>query len=376
MVRTKDRRIGANTIGVAVLAVVLGTVGAVEMFRPMGLRFSDLTGRIVTMDTMIRIGILAIVVVGLNLLMGYAGQISLGQAGFYALGAYASAILSTLASRHGVLIGIADTWWWPWLAMIVGMVITGGFAYLIGGPILRLKGNYLAMATLGLGIIIYILVGQFSEVTGGYDGLTGVPRLRIAGLELWPVERYYFLVWGIALAVIVVALNIVNSRTGRALRAIHTSEVAAKAAGIDTDQCKVQILVISAVFASLAGGLYAHFQGAVSPNPFSFRASVELVVMAAVGGLSSVWGAPFGVGLMFVIRDLIKTRMEDVLHLQGGEYELIIYGLILVLIMIFMPEGLTSGCVGLIRKLRGRRAVRDGLDAQEEPGASVPVASP
>jgi branched-chain amino acid transport system permease protein len=351
-------------------------VGAVEILRPMGLRFSDLTGRVVTMDTMIRIGILAIVVVGLNLLMGYAGQISLGQAGFYALGAYASAILSTLAARHGVLIGIADTWWWPWMSMVIGMVLTGGFAYLIGRPILRLKGNYLAMATLGLGIIIYILVGQFSEVTGGYDGLTGVPRLRIASLELWPMERYYFLVWGIAIAVIILALNIVNSRTGRALRAIHTSEVAAKAAGIDTDQCKVQILVTSAVFASLAGGLYAHFQGAVSPNPFGFRASVELVVMAAVGGLSSVWGAPFGVGLIFVIRDLIKARMQDILGLQGGEYELIIYGVILVLIMIFMPAGLTSGSIGLIRRLRGGRAAGSNSDTQEGSKSSLPVASP
>ena len=351
----KDLREYSDVIGIVVFTLVIGALGAVDIFRPLGLRFSDLTGRIVTMDTMIRIGILTIVVVGLNLLMGYAGQVSLGQAGFYALGAYASGVLSTLAVRHKVLIGTADTWWWPWLAIVAGMILTGGFAYLVGKPILQLKGNYLAMATLGLGIIIYILGGQFPEITGGYDGLTGVPRLSIgSSFTLWPMERYYFLVWGMAIVVIVLALNIVNSRIGRALRAIHTSEVAANTSGVDTDRYKVQALVVSAMFASLAGSLYAHFQSAVSPNPFSFRASVELVVMAAVGGLSSIWGAPFGVGVIFVIRDLIRSRMEVILHIRGGEYELIIYGIILVLIMIFMPEGLTVGLVKTLRRARQR----------------------
>jgi branched-chain amino acid transport system permease protein len=347
-----------NATGIVVLAFVIVALGAVDVFRPLGLRFSDLTGRIVTMDTMIRIGILTIVVVGLNLLMGYAGQISLGQAGFYALGAYASGILSTLAIRHKVLIGISDSWWWPWLAIIAGMALTGGFAYLVGKPILRLKGNYLAMATLGLGIIIYILGGQFPEITGGYDGLTGVPRLHIGGfLKLWPMQRYYFLVWGAAIAVIIAALNIVNSRIGRALRAIHTSEVAANTSGVDTDRYKVQALVVSAMFASLAGSLYAHFQCHVSPSPFSFRASVELVVMAVVGGIASIWGAPFGVGIIFVVRDLLRSRMEDILHVRGGEYELIIYGIIVVLIMIFMPDGLTAGLAKALRRT-GRRTVQ------------------
>ncbi len=338
----KRLRVHSNLVGIILLALILFGLGAVDIIRPFGLRFSDLSGRIVTMDTMIRIGILTIVVVGLNLLMGYAGQVSLGQAGFYALGAYASGILSTLPARHGILPGIADTWWWPWLAIAAGMVLTGVFAYLVGKPILRLKGNYLAMATLGLGFIISILSGQFSEITGGYDGLTGVPRLRIGDFTLWPAQRYYFLVWGLAIAVIAVALNIVNSRFGRALRAIHTNETAAGTSGVDTERYKIQALVISAMFASLAGSLYAHFQSAVSPSPFGFKASVELVTMAAVGGLSSIWGAPLGVGVMFLVGNLIQSRMESVFHIRGGEYELIIYGLVLVLIMIFMPQGVIS----------------------------------
>jgi branched-chain amino acid transport system permease protein len=338
----KRMRSHPNLVGVILLAAVLAGLGAVDLIRPFGVRFSDLSGRIVTMDTMIRIGIFTIVVVGLNLLMGYAGQVSLGQAGFYALGAYASGILATLASRHGILVGVSDTWWWPWLAILAGMILTGAFAYLVGKPILRLKGNYLAMATLGLGFIINILSGQFSTLTGGYDGLTGVPRLRIGDFALWPAQRYYFLVWGLALAVIVMALNIVNSRFGRALRAIHTNETAANTSGVDTDQSKVQALVISAMFASLAGSLYAHFQSAVSPNPFGFKASVEMVTMAAVGGLSSIWGAPLGVAVMFVVSNLIQSRMESVFHVRGGEYELILYGIVLVLIMIFMPQGVVS----------------------------------
>jgi branched-chain amino acid transport system permease protein len=352
-----------NTLGVALFAAAIAALGAVDVFRPMGLRFSDLTGRIVTMDTMIRIGILTIVVVGLNLLMGYAGQISLGQAGFYALGAYASGILTTLVARHGILPGIADTWWWPWLAIVAGMALTGVFAYLVGKPILRLKGNYLAMATLGLGFIINILSGQFSSVTGGYDGLTGVPRLRIGEYLLWPVQRYYFLVWAVAILVIVVALNIVNSRIGRALRAIHTNETAAGTSGVDTERSKVQALVISAVLASLAGSLYAHFQSAVSPNPFSFTTSVELVTMAAVGGLASIWGAPFGVATLFILGDLIQSRMGSVLHLQGGGYEMMLNGILLVLIMIFLPAGVTTSGVEWVRRVV--RRWNDRSEAQQ-----------
>jgi branched-chain amino acid transport system permease protein len=344
-----------NTAGILGLTVVICILGLVDVVRPGGVKFSDLTGRVVTMDTMIRIGILTIVVVGLNLLMGYAGQVSLGQAGFYALGAYASAILTTLATRHGILVGVADQWWWPWIVMAIGMAITGGFAYLVGRPILRLKGNYLAMATLGMGIIIYILAGQFPTITGGYDGLTGIPRLAIGNYRLWPMQRYYFLVWAAAIAAIAIALNIVNSRAGRAMRAIHSSETAAGASGVDVEKTKVQALVISAVLASLAGSLYAHFQSAVSPSPFSFRASVELVVMATIGGLASVWGAPFGVAFAFAIRDLLRSQLEDILHLRGGGYELIVYGVILVVVMIFLPEGLTAGLRKLVHSRQRRQ---------------------
>lgn len=160
--------------------------------------------------------------------------------------------------------------------------------------------------------------------------------------------------WAAAILVIAVALNIVNSRVGRALRAVHTNPTAAETSGVNTERVKVQALVISAVFASLAGSLYAHFQSAISPNPFSFTVSVELVTMAAVGGLASIWGAPFGVATMLLLGDLIQARMENVLHIQGGGYELILNGLLLVLIMIFLPAGVTASGVEWVRRVRRR----------------------
>ena len=363
-----------DVLGVVVLTVLIGAIGWVESAQPFGIRFRDFTAGMVTFDTLIRIGILTIVLVGLNLLMGYAGQISLGQAAFYGIGAYVSAIMTTLATRHGVLPGISQSWWWPWLAIVVGMVITGGFAYLIGKPILRLRGNYLAMATLGLGIIMYILFREGEGFTGGNDGIAGIPRLAIGSFKIWPIERYYFLVWAVALVVIIIALNIVNSRVGRALRSIHGSEVAANTMGVDTAKYKSQVLVVSAVFASLAGSLYAHFQALIAPTPFGFVASVELVVMSVVGGIASIWGAPFGVALIYVVREILRARLHAVLHGAGGEHEMIVYGIIVVVIMIFMPEGLSAGLPKALRRARQRavqKPSRVGAATSDSGGVSA-----
>ncbi len=358
----------SNIVGIFIFAAFVVALGLVETHQPFGFRFRDFTGGMVTFDTLIRIGILTIVVVGLNLVMGYAGQISLGQAAFYGLGAYVSGIMSTMATRHRLLPGIADTWWWPWLAIVVAMLVTAAFAYVIGRPILRLRGNYLAMATLGLGIVMYTIFREGGGITGGHDGLAGIPRLRIGDVfTFWPVARYYWLVWAAAFGVIVVGLNVINSRVGRGLRAIHTSEVAANTMGVDTDKYRVQVLVLSAMMASLAGSLYAHFQAIVAPGPFGFVASVELVCMAAVGGMASVWGAPLGVGFFFVIKEVLRARMHQLLRGAGGEHELIAYGLILILVMIFVPEGLSFGSVRVIQRLRSLLPWGRGKGPQPEP---------
>lgn len=351
-----------NVIGVIILGLIVLFIGWFETAQPGGEGFSSLTNGIITFDTIVRIGILTIVVVGLNLLMGYAGQVSLGQAAFYGMGAYFSAILTTRAVTIGLPPALVQTWWWPWLLMVLGMLLVGGFAYVVGRPILRLKGHYLAMATLGLGIMIVILFREnlgfdpaTLSLTGGSDGIPDIPRLAIGNFEIWPIERYYYLVWLIAIAGIVLALNIVNSRIGRALRAIHSGELAAEIIGVDTAQFKVTALVISTMYASLAGSLYAHFQVAVSPPPFNFVASLELVVMAAVGGLASIWGAPFGVAVVFIVKEFLRARLHLLIEGAGGEHEVVAFGIILVLLMIFAPNGVINGVRHLLQRWRRRR---------------------
>ncbi len=283
---------------------------------------------------MIFIGIHTMVTVGLCLLLGYTGQVSLGQATFYGMGAYFSAILS---KTHGVN---------PWLAMLIGATATGAFAYAIGYPIFRLRGNYLAMATLGMGIIIAILFRELDQFTGGTMGISGIPFLSIAGFSFDTTFRRYFLVWFFCLAVLLISQNVVRSRMGRALRAIHGSEAAAESVGINVAQFKVKVFVLSAVFASLAGSLFVHHLRYVSPQPFGFLFSIMVVVMAVVGGLASVWGAIFGTATIRIL--------SDELLLTFGEWDIVIYGFILMLVMVFMPEGLFVRLKEVFERLRLR----------------------
>lgn len=343
------KKIRGNTLGILLLTIVILLIGWVEQAEPGGMGITELTAGIFTFNTIVRIGILTIIVVGLNILVGFAGQVSLGQAAFYGIGAYVSAIFTTQASALGIPAGLADAWWWPWFLMLAGVLITGGFTYLVGKPILRLKGHYLGMATLGLGIMIFILFREnFAikpstlNITGGLDGLPDVPRLSIGSYELWPLHRYFYLVWFFAILAIVVGHNVVNSRAGRALRAIHGSEIAAEVMGVDTASFKLQALVLSTMMASLAGSLYAHFQAAVSPTPFDFVASLELVVMSAVGGVGTIWGAPLGVMIILGIGEFLRAYLHLITDNVGSEVEPIIYGSILILIMIFMPDGIAK----------------------------------
>lgn len=267
----------------------------------------------------IDIGLLTIVTLGLCLLMGYTGQVSLGHAAFYGMGMYISAILST---KQGVN---------PWLAMLIAATMTGGVAFVLG-PIFRLRGNYLALATLAVGVIVWRVATQEGGWTGGPDGMRDIPHLSVAGFAFDSYYRQYFLIWGICLSILLISQNIVNSRVGRALRAVHGSEDAAESLGINVNRFKIKIFVLSAVYASVAGSLFAHHMGHVSPGSFDPVDSVYLVVMAVVGGLASIWGAIFGAGTIVILRD------ELLIHY--GKWNMAITGLILMLILIFMPEGL------------------------------------
>ena len=234
----------ANAVAIVAFSAFIALMGWIEIARPLGIRFADLTGGVVTMDTMVRIGILTIVVVGLNLLMGYAGQISLGHGAFYGLGAYGSAILTT---RLG---------WSPWLAVPAAAGITALAALLFGLPTFRLRGHYLAMGTLALGFIVELVLNEWKAYTGGPTGLPGIPRFTIAGEPLRTDRVYFYLVWACALVALLLGLNLVNSRWGRALRAIRASEQAAQSLGIDVARFKLLAFIVSAVYASVAGSLY------------------------------------------------------------------------------------------------------------------------
>jgi branched-chain amino acid transport system permease protein len=278
--------------------------------------------------------------------MGYAGQISLGQAVFYGMGGYITAWLTV---RQGLP---------PLAAMASAAFLTGIFAYLVGIPMLRLRGHYLAMATLGLNVIFELIVTQETAWTGGPDGFKGIPKFSIGDWVVKTDREVYYLAWFIALAILALSLNIVNSRVGRALRAVHSSEIAAEMSGVDTAHYKVAVLVLSAVYASIAGSLYAFWLGIVSPSVYHLTFSIELVVMVAIGGLASVWGAIFGAAAVTLLAEFLRNVLPQLLRGASGEQEIIAFGVILIVIMIFLPEGLTSGSLERIRKWRAERATR------------------
>ena len=281
------------------------------------------------LNVMVFIGIHTMLAVALNLLMGYAGQISLGHAAFFGMGAYISGIFTT---RFGL-----D----PWLVIIMAALCAAAIAFAMGFPILKLKGHYLAMATLGFGIIIYIIFNETVNWTGGPSGLSGIPNLKIGELVFDNDFHNYYLVWIITLGVMLLSINLSQSRIGRALRAVHDSEIAARVMGINAWVLKVQIFTVSAFISAIAGSLYAHTMTFVAPASFGFNFSVELVTMVVVGGLGSIYGSFLGAAILTTLPEFLRV-FED--------FDIIIYGLMLIVITMFMPGGLISGLQLLSQK--------------------------
>ena len=277
-----------------------------------------------------------ILAVALNLFMGYAGQISLGHAAFFGIGAYTSAILTTTYHVN------------PFIAMIGGAILTGVLSILLARPILKLKGHYLAMATLGLGIIVHIFLVQEEWLTGGPDGLSGIPPIRIGTFIVDTDIQWYFILCAVSAMTIWISLNLMDSRMGRALRAIHGSEIAAEVLGIDTASAKAQIFVLSAVLTSVAGSLFVHQQAFISPDSCSFAFSVELVTMVVLGGLGSTFGAVFGAAILTFLPEFL-------VHFE--ELEVLLYGAILMSIMIFLPKGVFVSVIEGINNLLRHRCV-------------------
>jgi branched-chain amino acid transport system permease protein len=272
----------------------------------------------------------AFAAIGLNILMGQAGQVSLGHAGFFGMGAYAVAIGPTHLSMP------------IWVALLAGAVISAGLAYLVGRPILRLRGHYLAIATLGLGVLVALVLTTESRWTGGPDGMS-VARLTLFGWRVSGSSAWYWISGGLLVIGAWIALNLTETPTGRAFRALHDSEVAARVVGIDVSRFKLQAFVIASVYASIAGSMLALMNGFINPDQAGFLHSVELVTMVVLGGLGSVVGSIVGAAVLVTLPQLLTVFQE---------YENLLLGLIIILSMIFMRDGI----VPTVSKLLARRA--------------------
>lgn len=306
----------------------------------------------------------SLIVIGLCLLMGFAGQISLGHAGFFAIGGYTSAVLTTLdlsifkdtvyvallmkihlLTARQDLYGNSLLSVHPWAACIVAALLALGISWAIGIPVLKLKGHYLAMATLGFGTIIFSLV-LGTQRFGAADGISGVPPfpllpgISVSGGASLRVLNYYF-AWLLVTAAMVLLVNLIHSRVGRALRAIHGAEDASNAMGVDTARYKLSTFMLSAVLAAIAGVFLTHFNGGIGPSEASIMKSVRYVAIVAVGGMGSLWGT------------LIMSVVLNFLSLRGyfGTYDDAVFGTILILIMLFAPEGIMGSD---LRKLIGK----------------------
>jgi len=275
----------------------------------------------------------AIAVVGIVILTGYAGQISLGHAGFVGIGGYACALLP-------VHLGVP-----PALAVVLGAVLSGAVAYGVGRPILRLKGYYLAVASLGFGVLVAMVLANEGWLTGGPDGIkVPDPGLRALleslGIALTNPQFWYAFCGLVLFVGAWLALNLHDSPTGRALRALHGSEVAARTAGVDVAKAKLNAFVISAVYASVAGSLLALQNRLITPDVAGFMHSIELVTMAVLGGAGSVLGGIFGAALLTLLPQVL-TVLQD--------YEHVVLGLVMMLVMIFLPAGLIPSARRLLR---------------------------
>lgn len=292
--------------------------------------------------TMRLVGVYAIVAVGLNLLIGYAGQVSLGHAAFFGIGAYTSAILAT---RLG----------WPsWLTIMLAIIMAGVIGMALGWVVLRLKGHYLAMATLGMGIIVLVLFRELRPLTGGNDGINYIPHLSLPGMTINGKVGEYFFIWVIAILVLAFAQNVIASRTGRALKALHFSEVAADAMGVNVALHKIKIFALSGALAGLAGGIFAHIQTFIDPKSFDVTLSIMLVTMVVIGGMSSIWGAVAGAAVISFIPKVVEALPKWFGNVPDwvknySNYQALILGLILILTMVFMPSGITRSVADFVK---------------------------
>jgi branched-chain amino acid transport system permease protein len=284
----------------------------------------------------IYIGLYAIVGIGLVVLTGVAGVTSFGQAMFAGIGAYTTAILTT---RYGVS---------PWLTLPATIVITGAFSWIIGLITLSLSGHYLPLATIAWNISFFYVLGN-TDLFGRYDGIAGVPPLTLLQTPIYDVASLYYLIWGAVAFAIVLTQNLLNSRVGRSIRALKGGAIAAESLGVNTSQARMVAFIYAAILAAISGWFYAHVQRAISPSPFGLNMSIEYLLMVVVGGAGSVWGAVLGSGVVTILKDLLQSFLSQYVSIRGN-FEIIVFGLLLVVMLQRAREGLWPHFVRLLAR--------------------------
>jgi len=284
------------------------------------------------------IGLYALAAAGLVLLTGVGGMTSFGQAAFIGLGAYSTAWIGTSPVVAQALAGWITPAALPWIGLVLGLTLTYGVAWVLGAITLKLSGHYLPLGTIAWGLSLYYLFGNL-EFLGGHTGIGGLPPLAVAGFTLNEPREIGLAIWCALLLGLWALHNLLDSREGRAIRALKSSSVMAEAMGVDTARYRIQVFVLAALLAALSGWFYAHLQRFVNPTPFHLHIGIELLFMAVVGGSGHLWGAVLGATVI----TLLKARLQDVLpQLLGasGNFEIIVFGLLMVFVLQRFAQGL------------------------------------
>ncbi|MCA6104464.1 branched-chain amino acid ABC transporter ATP-binding protein/permease [Bradyrhizobium australafricanum] len=271
------------------------------------------------------IGLAALVAMGLVLLTGVGGLTSFGQAAFCGFGAYTTAVLTT---AYGVS---------PWLTLPASLLVSGIAAVLLGIVTVRLSGHYLPLGTIAWGIGLFYLFSKL-EFLGRNDGISGIPPLSIGSFKMLSPDAIYYAIWVAVLLSALLTMNLLDSRTGRAIRALRRGHVAAEAFGVQTPRAKLLVFIYAAVLAGLSGWLYAHFQRAANPTPFGAQAGIEYLFIAVVGGAGYVWGGVLGAGIVVILKEVLQSYLP---YIFGGQSQLetIVFGIMLVLLLQLAPQG-------------------------------------
>ncbi len=313
------------------------------------------------------IGLYAMVALGLVLLTGVGGLTSFGQAAFVGLGAYTTAALTTAENLPGWISWVGAS---PWLTLMAGLLITAAVAILLGSLTLKLSGHFLPLGTIAWGISLYFLFGTMDWL-GGHTGITSIPPIELFGWKLDGGGEIYYLIWVFLLVAMLTTHNLLDSREGRAIRALKGGRVMAEAMGVDTARARMIIFVIAALHACAAGWLYAHMQRFVNPTPFSVHIGIEYLFMAVVGGAGYIWGALVGATVITVLKQWLQDLLPQLLG-QSGNFEMIVFGVLMVLVLHRAREGMWP----ILRKLVPVKAVPKAIDAGAEdlPRRTLPAA--